>query len=308
MLHLFNARRLVTLLAAAGAVVAFAAPSSARTDAAEPTTAEMTLAVSDLPGAKVAKQRYIKAAAPATSTYSREFRPGVRIGSTFLVLLDTEVSLYPTPALAAKDLQEVRTLLSTKQGRALFGEALAAGFRQTSKLKLKLKRVAVTQPVSLGAGQLSLHVAATFVLVNKKMHTMHLAFVQTDRALASFFAMPLNRLPKADLRKLAQLQSARFQRSFTIASVAVPTVTGTATPAQTLTATPGDWSGAPSSFTYQWSRCDSTATTCADIPGATAATYVVAAEDAGSVLRATVVAGNSVSSAAATSAVTAPVA
>ncbi|NUT56111.1 MAG: hypothetical protein HOQ03_09035, partial [Thermoleophilia bacterium] len=58
----------------------------------------------------------------------------------------------------------------------------------------------------------------------------------------------------------------------------------------------------------QWSRCDSTATTCADIPGATAATYVVAAEDAGSVLRATVVAGNSVSSAAATSAVTAPVA
>ena len=307
MSHLFNARRLATLLAASSLVLLFAAPSIARPDAAEPTTAELTLAGSDLPaGAKVSKQRYLKPAAPATSTYSREFRSGVRVGSTSFLALDSEVSLYPTPTLAAKDLQDVRRMLSNRDGRALFAEVLASGFRQSSKVKLL--RVALSQPTSLGAGQSSVHFSATFVLANRKNQVLHLAFVQTDRALATLFMIPLGRFTKADQRKLAQLQSARFQRSFTVANVAVPTVTGTASPAQTLTASPGDWSGAASTFTYQWSRCDSTATTCADIPGATSATYVVAAEDAGSVLRATVVAGNSVSSLSATSAVTAPVA
>ena len=137
---------------------------------------------------------------------------------------------------------------------------------------------------------------------------MHMALVQTDRALALLLLMPVNRLPRTDLRALAQLQSGRLQSAFTVASVAVPTVAGTSSPAQTLTASAGDWRGAPSTYSYQWSRCDSTATTCTDIPGATAATYVVAAEDTGSVLRATVVAGNSVGSSSATSPVTTPVA
>jgi hypothetical protein len=308
MFRLYSPRHLAALLAASCLVLLFAAPSVARTAAAEPTTAELTLAVSDFPDpTKVSKQRYVKAVAPATSTYSREFRSGTRIGSTFLVMLESEVSLYPTPALAVKDLQDFRRMLSTRAGRSLFAELLASGFRQSSKVKLK--RVALSQPVSLGAGQSSVHVSATFVLANGQLVPVHLAYVQTDRALAALFMMPLGkRFPQADLRRLAKLQSDRFKRSFTIASVAVPTVTGVVTPAQTLTASPGDWSGAPGTYAYQWSRCDSTGTTCADIAGATAATYVVAAEDSGSLLRATVVASNSVSSSSATSAVTTPVA
>ncbi|HWL34544.1 MAG TPA: hypothetical protein VNP89_13165 [Gaiellaceae bacterium] len=306
--HVFNARHLVALLAASCLVLLFAAPSVARPAAADPSTAEMTLAVSDFTsGAKVSKQRYLKPVAPATSTYSREFRPGARLGSKFLLMLESEVSLYPTPALASKDLQDFRRTLSNPSGRTFFAQMLASGFRQDSKVKLK--RVALSQPASLAAGQGSVHISATFVLATKEHLTVHLAYVQTDRALALLVLMPLpgSRLAKADLRRLAQLQSGRFQRSFTVANVAVPTVTGTVTPTQTLTASPGDWGGAPSTYTYQWSRCDSTATTCADIPGATSATYVVAAEDTGSVLRATVVAGNSVSSSSATSAVTTPV-
>ena len=307
MYRLYSPRHLAALLAASCLVLLFAAPSVARTAAAEPTTAELTLAVSDFTDpTKVSKQRYVKAVAPATSTYSREFRPGTRVGSTFLVMLESEVSLYPTPALAVKDLQDFRRMLSTRAGRSLFAELLASGFRQTSKVKLK--RVALSQPVSLGAGQSSVHVSATFVLANGQLVPVHLAYVQTDRALATLYMMPLGkRFPTADLRRLAKLQSDRFKRSFTVTSVAVPTVTGVATPPQTLTASPGDWSGAPSTYAYQWSRCDSTGTTCADIPGATAATYVVAAEDSGSQLRATVVASNSVSSSSATSALTTPV-
>ena len=286
-----------------------AAPSVAQPDvAADPTTAAMSIAPADFPGgAKVSKQRYDKAVAPATSTYTREFKPGVRVGSTSLLLLETEVSLFRTPAAAADALKEFRRVVTGKATRTVFANELARGFRQGSKLKLK--RVALSQPASLGSGQSSVHVSATFVLGNGRNAALHFALVQTDRGVAFMLAMPAGpRFPKADLRGLAKLQSGRLQQSFTVANVAVPTVTGTPTPAQTLTAATGDWGGAPSAYAYQWSRCDSTGTTCADIPGATSATYVVAAEDAGSVLRATVVASNSVSSSSATSAVTTPVA
>ena len=306
--HPLNARRLLALLISSCLVLLFAAPSIARTAAADPTTADLTLAASDLAGgSKVATQRYVKPVAPATSTYSRVFKPGTRIGGTVLHSLESEVSLYPTPALAVADLHDFRSMLANRGSRTAFADALAAGFRRESKVKLN--RVVLSQPSSLGAGQSSVHVAASFVLANKRTVTLHVAYVQTDRALALFFLIPAGpRVPQAELRRLGQLQAGRFQRSFTVANVSVPTVTGTASSSQTLTASSGDWAGAPSTYTFQWSRCDTTATTCTDIPGATSATYVVAAEDTGSVLRTTVVARNSVSSSTATSAVSAPVA
>jgi hypothetical protein len=305
--RLSNTRRRAVLLVVS-AFVLLVAPALARPAASEPTTAELALAAADFPqGAKVLKQRYVKATAPATSSYSREFRPGARAGSTTLLLLEVEAGLYPTPEDAAAEVREFRRMLASKNGRTLFANALAAGFRQESKVKLK--RVAVSSPVSVGTGQSSMHASATFVLANGRQVALHFVLVQTDRAMAFLLATPVGpRFPKADVRALARLQGDRLQRSFTVASVAPPTVTGTAAPTQTLTASAGDWSGAPSQYAYQWSRCDSTATTCADIPGATSATYVVAAEDTGSVLRATVVARNSVSSSTATSAVTGPVA
>jgi hypothetical protein len=308
MSRLSSSRRRAALLLASALVLLLAAPTAARSAAPDPPTAELTLAASDFAGgAKVVKQRYVKATAPATSAYSREFQAGARAGRTSLLMLEVEVSLFPTPDAAAENVREFRKALASKAGRAGFGNLLASGFRQGTKVKLK--RVAVSQPTSLGAGQSSVHVSATFVLANGRNVPMHILFVQTDRALAVLIAMPMGpRFPKADVRALAGLQADRLQRSFTVASVAVPTVTGTASPAQTLTASTGDWSGAPGVYAYQWSRCDVTATTCTDIAGATSATYVVAPEDTGSVLRATVVASNSVGSAGATSAVTAPVA
>ena len=309
MSRLFSVHPLGTLLAALCVFLLLAAPSAARPAAAEPTTAELSLASSDFPGgaAKVSKQQYVKSVAPATSTYSRSFKSGTRIGGTFLLMFESELSLYPTRALAAKDVQDFRRALSTQAGRSAFGGFIASGFRKESKLKLN--RVAVSQPVSLRAGQSSVHVSTTFVLADKRNLAIHMALLQTDRALAMLIAMPLGpRFAKPDLRALAQLQSGRLQRSFTVANIGVPAVTGTVSPTQTLTVSTGEWRGAPSTYSYQWSRCDSTATTCTDIAGATSPTYVVALEDTGSVLRATVVAGNSVGSSSATSAVTAPVA
>src|SRR5215475_7696726 len=72
---------------------------------------------------------------------------------------------------------------------------------------------------------------------------------------------------------------------------AAPTISGTASVGQTLTVSNGTWSGAPTSFSYQWQRCSSR-TSCSDITGATNHTYTVASADNGDALRAQVTATN----------------
>jgi len=71
-----------------------------------------------------------------------------------------------------------------------------------------------------------------------------------------------------------------------------PVVTGTAVVNQTLTTSVGSWDGGAAPFPYQWQRCSSTGTSCANIPGATATTYKLTTADGGHVVRSTVRATN----------------
>jgi chitodextrinase len=90
-------------------------------------------------------------------------------------------------------------------------------------------------------------------------------------------------------------------------NTALPAVSGTAQVGQTLTATPGTWSGNPTTFAYQWQRCDAAGASCASIAGATSQTYVPVDSDAGSTLRVAVTARTPLGTATATSAPTAVV-
>jgi hypothetical protein len=92
------------------------------------------------------------------------------------------------------------------------------------------------------------------------------------------------------------------------ANSALPTIGGSAVVGQTLTASTGTWSWAPTSYAYQWRRCDSAGATCANISGAAAASYVLLSADAGSTLRVVVTATNTAGSTSATSAQTGVVA
>src|ERR687886_2123476 len=74
------------------------------------------------------------------------------------------------------------------------------------------------------------------------------------------------------------------------ASTAPPTVTGTPQDGQTLSATTGTWSGSPSSYGYQWQRCDSTGAGCSSVAGATAASYALTSADVGATMRVVVTA------------------
>ena len=86
----------------------------------------------------------------------------------------------------------------------------------------------------------------------------------------------------------------------------VPVISGTASAGQLLTATDGAWSGTSPSFARQWRRCEGA--TCADIAGATGATYALTAADVGKTVLVRVTATNPAGSAFADSLETATVA
>jgi hypothetical protein len=70
-----------------------------------------------------------------------------------------------------------------------------------------------------------------------------------------------------------------------LSNTARPTISGEARVGQELTAGEGTWTGNPTSFTYQWQRCDVDSFTCANVVGATGKSYGVRLADLGFRLR-----------------------
>jgi hypothetical protein len=92
-------------------------------------------------------------------------------------------------------------------------------------------------------------------------------------------------------------------------NTAPPEVSGIPEDGHSLTADPGSWSGSePISHAYQWRRCDAAGANCADIAGATAASYVLASADIGSTISVRVTASNTAGSASANAAATGTIA
>lgn len=71
-----------------------------------------------------------------------------------------------------------------------------------------------------------------------------------------------------------------------------PTITGEPEVGQELTAEDGTWTNTPTSYGYQWQRCDVDAISCVVVIGATGKTYGVRAADVGFRLRVEVIARN----------------
>jgi hypothetical protein len=90
------------------------------------------------------------------------------------------------------------------------------------------------------------------------------------------------------------------------ANTAPPTVSGTATESHMLSASTGTWTNGPTSYGYQWQRCNTSGGSCSPTAVATAS-YLLTNADVGSTIRVSVTAGNSAGSASATSTATATV-
>jgi hypothetical protein len=78
------------------------------------------------------------------------------------------------------------------------------------------------------------------------------------------------------------------------ANLAAPTIDGTRRTGDVLGADVGIWSRLPSSYGYQWQRCDGAGTgaSCSDIPSATGPAYKPHAADVDATLRVRVTATN----------------
>jgi hypothetical protein len=90
------------------------------------------------------------------------------------------------------------------------------------------------------------------------------------------------------------------------ANTSPPVISGTSTVGSALSASTGTWSGSPPiSYAYQWQRCGPSG--CANITGATGASYRLSGSDLGMEIRVLVVASNSAGSAPAVSSAVGPV-
>jgi hypothetical protein len=88
-----------------------------------------------------------------------------------------------------------------------------------------------------------------------------------------------------------------------------PTIAGTAQEGSSLAANSGTWSGTqPISLAYQWQRCDSHGSSCADISDADHQTYALTSADVGNTVRVEVTASNSAGSTSAASAASSQIA
>jgi len=87
----------------------------------------------------------------------------------------------------------------------------------------------------------------------------------------------------------------------------LPSISGAVAVGQTLVGTRGTWSGSPTSFHFQWSRCDGAGAACLAISGATGKIYTITNTDVNNALRLTVTARNASGATDATSAPTTPV-
>ena len=72
----------------------------------------------------------------------------------------------------------------------------------------------------------------------------------------------------------------------------LPVISGTPQGGRTLSTSNGTWTGAPTSYTYQWEDCNSAGASCVSIAGATASEYTLTEADLGQTIRVAVVAHN----------------
>jgi hypothetical protein len=91
-------------------------------------------------------------------------------------------------------------------------------------------------------------------------------------------------------------------------NTSLPSISGSAKDGSIVTAAHGTWTGNPTSYAYQWQRCDTQGGSCNPITGATSRQYTVATADVGNRLRVQVTATNASGNGVATSRPTAVVA
>ncbi|MCW3027812.1 MAG: hypothetical protein JWN81_1023, partial [Solirubrobacterales bacterium] len=220
-----------------------------------------------------------------SATYSLK---SAEIGSTLRVAVTASNSAGPSAPASSAQTAEVKpgfaptnTALPTITGTAKTGQTLTASTgswtESPTRYAYQWQRCDTT-----GANCAPIESATTATYAVKSADigsTLRVAVTASNSAGASAPA--------------SSGQTAEVKPGFVPTNTAAPTITGTAKTGQTLTASTGSWTESPTSYTYQWQRCDKTGANCAKIESATTAAYAIKSADLGSTLRVAVIASNS---------------
>ena len=268
-----------------------------------PDPKQVVLRSSDLGAARVALQRYSRSSDfPGAIAYEREFRAGKAGGARLLYAASAAEVGTDAPA-AARVLAAVHRALGSKKARAALAKGFAQGVGDSS---IPISKLQVGHVRALGAGLGSFDLPMSVRILGLRTD-LHIALFRVDRLLGALelVGAPGARVPVATMTRLARVMTARMAAELVTQNLTPPAISGPAQSGQMLTAGPGTWSGATSTFTYRWQRCDGTGANCADLPGAVDATYALQDADVGSTLRVVVTATNAFGEASAESAPTA---
>jgi hypothetical protein len=264
-----------------------------------PDPRQMVLRSSDLGGARVTAQRYFRDTDfPSVISYEREFE-SARVGSTRLLAVNSEAEIGTSAATTASFLRAFERFLGTKAGRRLLTEAI------TEEAEGLVTRVQVGRPRALGVGPDSFDLLVTLRVLGVRLDARVVAF-RVERVLGFLLTMgePGERVPRSVSKRLAGIMAARARAELVPRNTGAPVITGIAEVGQTLTAARGTWRGSPTTFAYQWQRCDAMGLSCVAIPGAAGDRYVVDRADVGSRIRIAVTARSPLGSATSVSAPT----
>jgi hypothetical protein len=271
-----------------------------------PTPDNLVLTPADVPGTTT----FFNGPVPgqAVPTYARVFVPKAGRSAS---AVESVVLLHPDAAHAAAAVDGLNAYASTPAGRQALAKAAADAARTllaSPAIRAKfgitghptVSKVTVGLPSKPAADTTAL--PYTVVLSGVTIH-YSAAYVQVDRAIDAVELISFKRAaPTSALAGLIAKARARMQVGFTVANTAAPTLSGTPTVGQTLTLDNGNWSGGAAQFAYLWQRCAADGSTCVPLDApAGATTYVVSPDDAGSTIRVSVTASNTVSQAQATS-------
>ncbi len=86
------------------------------------------------------------------------------------------------------------------------------------------------------------------------------------------------------------------------ANTVLPALSGSAVEGQSLSGSTGTWSGAPTSYAYQWLACNAAGEGCAEVTGAKSSSFALTSANVGGTVRLSVTATNATGSTTATSA------
>jgi hypothetical protein len=261
----------------------------------------MALAKTDLTSGAVRRQGYVEPDSDFYAEYDREFKEfTVKLGGKRLVAIEDDVML----ARSADDADGFVAALPI--GIELAADDLKSSFED--EFGFKPTYLKVSNPRQLGVGDASSEVT---IRVGSRLGEMRLLFaaVRVGQVVSAFYFVgaPRVQVGIAEAKRVARATVAHIRAALVPSATAAPSNSGTPQVGQSLSAQPGTWLNFPTTFAFQWERCDTTGANCVAIAGATAQSYTPTADDVGATLVVVVSASNMYGTGTATSAPTAVV-